>query len=849
MKTIADQTENTGEYLHRDDAPTTQLSQNLTFHNSIGGETVDYGGQDNWIARADGTPSIELGKFLSRPTRIASFSWSAATASGIVINDIDPWFEFLNNSVIKRKIENFAFLRGDLHIKVTVNASPFYFGLARTYYCPMQKPAQFERINYTNASIDMKRVQSSQHPGVYILPHANVGGDIVAPFFFTKNWLDLFGANEVRNMGRLYTMVEYPLDTANGVSAPALNVQIFAWMENVELMGPTISATLQAERVEEDEFVGDGQISGPASAVASIASKMRDIPVIGRFAQATSLGATAIGKIASLWGFTNAPVIKDVHSFIPRNMPALASSEIGIGLEKLTLDPKQELSIDPSLVGIPSSDELSISYLNTKESLLTVAQWKTSDLVDSLIFNVRAEPCLGASAVLTGPPAQTLGALTVQGYIAGLFQYWRGDLIFRIQVIGTKFHKGRLRVSYDPVGEIGTNADSINAVFTHIVDIGEENNIEFKIPWHQSLAWKSCRTPAQTIGDGSYSTSPLTQSPGHTNGLLTIRVLNTLTAPVSTSSIGLAIFVRGGENLEFAVPIDITPQNNNTMLSFKSAQSQRVTEKGSVDTMENVVTQVIIGSSSNMPHDKRYLQNFGEVVPSLRKLLRRSSLLEYISLDDVTATSLAFWKATWPLTTPVPGYANDGMHAATGGAINFVPMHPITYIRYMFSAWKGGMRYHIQVAPCSGASMDDVTVFRVTTGTTNLARASTALTTNLTDRSARASFLMSTAALGAGAATVTSNRQQSGISIECPYYTAYNFSLNTVVDNTTGPSVYSYDFANQFGIQSFLDPANSGAANLSQVSVKKYASIGPDWNVYFFVSIPTLYLFTTPTVP
>jgi hypothetical protein len=137
------------------------MYQNLTFHDSVGGETVDYGNQDNWIAKADGTPSIELGKFLSRPTRIANFTWSSANTSGSVINNIDPWFEFLNNTVIKRKIENFAFIRGDLHLKININASPFYYGLARTYYTPLEGVSNFSRIDYTNATQDIIRLQTS----------------------------------------------------------------------------------------------------------------------------------------------------------------------------------------------------------------------------------------------------------------------------------------------------------------------------------------------------------------------------------------------------------------------------------------------------------------------------------------------------------------------------------------------------------------------------------------------------------------------------------------------------------------------------------------------------------------
>jgi hypothetical protein len=143
--------------------------------------------------------------------------------------------------------------------------------------------------------------------------------------------------------------------------------------------------------------------------------------------------------------------------------------------------------------------------------------------------------------------------------------------------------------------------------------------------------------------------------------------------------------------------------------------------------------------------------------------------------------------------------------------------------------------------------MDDVTALRISTDVTPVNRAGGALTTTLTDRSGRASFLMRNAPLGAGASAVTATRTQTGLSFEAPYYSAYNFSMNTLTNNTTGPNTLSYDSSNIFGIYSFVDGTNSGATNLSQVSVKKFASIAPDWNVHFFVATPTLYFYTMPT--
>ena len=78
-----------------------------------------------------------LEKFLSRPVRIMNRTWLESDTTGFVVK-INPWYEYLNSSFIKKKIDNYAWFRGNLHIKVVVNASPFYYGLAMFSYNPIQ---------------------------------------------------------------------------------------------------------------------------------------------------------------------------------------------------------------------------------------------------------------------------------------------------------------------------------------------------------------------------------------------------------------------------------------------------------------------------------------------------------------------------------------------------------------------------------------------------------------------------------------------------------------------------------------------------------------------------------------
>jgi hypothetical protein len=300
-------------------------------------------------------------------------------------------------------------------------------------------------------------------------------------------------------------------------------------------MGATSKLVLQA-----DEY-GQGPVSRPASALASVAQSISHVPIIGRFARATEIGASAVSKIATLFGYTNVPVISDVCGYQPMNAPMMASAHIGTQVQKLALDPKQEISIDPSPHGIGSADELSLSYLKTRESFFGVANWSTSDTTGTQLFNLRVNPFLPGIIDITNSSAATVGKQVYHvplSYIGSMFKHWRGDIIVRMKVVCTKFHKGRLKISYDPRANITTTDPEENAVYTEILDIGERDDVEFRIPYHQDLPWMKID---QTLSDNFTAGNSLAPRLGIDNGLFTIRVLTALTAPVS-GSISLNFF-------------------------------------------------------------------------------------------------------------------------------------------------------------------------------------------------------------------------------------------------------------------------------------------------------------------
>jgi len=511
------------------------------------------------VAHQDAADAAGLTNFLSRPTTIFSVTWAETDPVGTFLT-INPWQLFLQNAVIARKLYNFAFIRANLKIKVLINASPFYYGAMYMSYQPLQNFTPTTII--TSASLQ-ERIPISQRPGFWILPQNNEGGELTLPFFYPKNFLRLGYNQDTIDMGQLNFYIYSALQSANAVVAAGVSIKVLAWMEDVTLSGPTVDVQFQAREIEvqADEYSGNGQISGPATAVARYARYFTGIPIIGSFAKATQIGANAISGIATLFGYTNVPNIKDAQAFRPQPYPQFASPEIGYPVEKLVLDPKNELTLDPKTTGYPcDKDELALEYLACRESYLCTTTWATTDASDKILFSSRVTPfqydyfnAVNNSKIY----------MTPLGWISNCFRHWRGDIIFRFRVICTQYHKGRIRISFDPAGKAANSlyntTDSTQTVFTKIIDIGEEHDVEIRLPYQQALPFLQCNT-GFSVSNVPWSTSaaPVWNSDdAFDNGVITVRVYNTLTAPVLTSSVQILVYVRGAENIEFANPQNV----------------------------------------------------------------------------------------------------------------------------------------------------------------------------------------------------------------------------------------------------------------------------------------------------
>lgn len=116
------------------------------------------------------------------------------------------------------------------------------------------------------------------------------------------------------------------------------------------------------------------------------------------------------------------------------------------------------------------------------------------------------------------------------------FEYWRGDIIWTIEVIATRFHQGQLLAGWSPGTSLalGTN-DDLRQVYFESFEIGEQNTFSIECPFVCESEWR------------------LTNQ--HIRGNLLVNVQNPLLCPETVGQVvAVNVYLSASENFWFACP-------------------------------------------------------------------------------------------------------------------------------------------------------------------------------------------------------------------------------------------------------------------------------------------------------
>jgi hypothetical protein len=637
-------------------------------------------------------------EYFSRPVRIYQFSWLAGNSvSGIKIN---PWNLFMEAGGVQSRWERFGYFRGKLHVRFLVNGSPYSYGRLFALYEPLYLSNDYDTEGPSGANA--KLLRTARHH-VLLNPTNSEGADMVLPFFYNMPYAslifrdyDLLGQIEFFSLTTLKTINNSPL-------ASNCHISLYAWMEDMEIFGPTTMLP------QSDEYTG--VVSKPASAVASFSKMLSDLPYIGPFARATSMVASGVGAMASLLGYGK-PTALEYEVMQPVAATAMATGVGTDGVHKLTFDPKQELSIDPEIVGIQPDDQMALSTIFRRWCVVGTLDWTTSQTSGSTVdvWEVRPDTLIGeTSGAVYMPPL---------AHAANGFTFWRGSIEYKMIVVTSNFHRGRLLVQYDPIDTPTRTPSTVSdyqSTQSHIIDLAQTNELSIRVGMVGAF-WRR-------VGEGDVFGSTVdtyTNAERLRNGVIRVAVLTPLTGGDGSTNVDVSIIVyaRGGPDMEFSVMNDrIATFTLNSKASIQPVGFDEPLEPQSDMACCNMpapqpsTAEVWTEFGGPVSSDGRVnVTNIGETVVSLREILKRYCF-ERVLTTAPAGASAGLLDIVWSLyrynTNVGPTLVSSVFTVPLGDSVysDPSPTHPIWYYGCGYVGSRGQVRKMFVSHPENGETV------------------------------------------------------------------------------------------------------------------------------------------------
>lgn len=803
-------------------------SENVQFSDQHDPYLYDVNGAVDPTRRLMDTNDASLEHFFSRPLKIHEAEWNVGTS---LYFQIDPWSLYMENARVINRITTYNLLRSILRLKIIINGNGFQYGRAIASYLPLE---QFDDLSSNVALIHQDLVQASQQPHVFLNPTTSTGGEMKLPFFYHKNYLHIEDS-DWGELGNLTVRSLNDLKHANGAS-DRVTISVFAWIEDVSMavltsVDPDTLTPQSGSANEVEEANKKGFISGPATAIKNAANTLKVIPPIAPFAAATEVVAGATAEVAKHFGYCRPPITKAPEPFRPNPVSALANATVPDVVNKLTVDDKQELSIDPRIAGIGNTDALNIKEIARRESYVTSFTWTMGTTPETLLWNSRVTPVTWAETLLTPKsyhfPACCMAALP--------FTYWTGSINFRFQIVSSAFHKGRIKVVYDP-NFLSTNEYNTN--YLEVIDISEKSDFTITIGNGQNFSLLEHANPGPDSVTEVYSTTPFaSKAPG--NGVVGVYVVNELTTPNSTvnNDIEVNVFVSAGDDFEVFVPDD---KFQRFVAKPQSGTSDTVPESFGTDEPDAPQQEQSNNIGPGMTNHEMLGRVYtGESIQSFRTMLKRYNQHAAITPDVDGEAEIYGRRPAFPYLRGNVTGAVDQAALATYNYCNTVMLHWVTWA---FSGWRGSIRWKMIPRYLNDTNVS-VYIQRVPNLDFGFRRTHNTATIGYNDNSAARSSVIQTSLggfydnpvpSGVRGAAYTISDVNPIVEFESPFYSSYRFYPGKREDHTT---ILQYSE----GFDYFMN----GVTSKKQV-IDFWCAAGEDFQCYFFTGLPRLYYEALP---
>lgn len=630
---------------------------------------------------------IMLKDYVSRPRLMYSGDFTTYNVSPNLYNFA---FDFLSSAQIYEKLKYFRLVRGTFQIKLVVTAAPYAAGI-------LAMSSQYDAITQYGASLagDVPFLAANLIQKTHVMLDLGSANTctLSIPFHLRTPYLSNSLPDNVelkRMLLYLYTLTNlYNTQIDDNVK---VYYKLYISLQDAEIVIPTMDVGTYTSEMSSTQR---GPISYPASIISSISHSLSSVPVIGKFALATSMVAQGIGDAAKLFGFSRPRDLGTLN--YPHNVN-LASGIGEVQCKSLTLDPKQEVAVDATVFG-ENGDNLSFKNILGRYGLVTIQSWRTTNVANDQIVSLNVSPQLVVQSVSGGV---SFYAPTPLAYGSLLYSLWRGSLVYKFVIPANRFVRGKLRVFWrdSPVSTGSLDVVSNNALSV-LIDVTSSTEVEVVVPWFSEHLYKSL----QGLNSMTYET---------TNGGLCVRVEEPLICNNPDYIQSILVFVKAGDDFELAVPTSKfiqglqyelpsttidgqTPMTPLSLTSFYPALPTNTLPVGYRDyaayTSEfdnNTNNPVLSLEHSLLPNFKTgndgAVLNIGERFNSFRTLLKRFHPWTTFYLTDIIQERF-FFLPYLPFSSTVS--------AESATQLTVRVNTPLIHLSRMFAGMRGSVRYMI----------------------------------------------------------------------------------------------------------------------------------------------------------
>lgn len=771
---------------------------------------------------------VTLQDFMSRPVLIDSTTWVIGTTPSFPLY---PWSDFFGDRRVENRLTNFKNLRCKLKVRILINGTPFHYGRMMISYLPL---SYYDECDIVAPTTFGGFCEASQRNKTFLNPTCQQGVEYTLPFFWHENTLDITERDWIQ-MGRLDFTAIAPLQHANNAVDP-VTITTYVWAEDVEFNVPTtvnipgLAAQSGKGGTEIDEANAKGTISKPASAAAKTMASLAVIPSLRPYALASSMALQGIGNLAKLMGYSRPTETKTPDRMKPTLGGSFAVCNVPDLVQKLTVDELNELTIDPRISGIGPDDPLNIQQIASVEAFLTQFTWAQSAAPGDHLYNVRVSPELNQ---LTGA-AQV--HFTPMAFLCQFFNQWTGKLKFRFQFVASAYHRGRVRITYDP--SYNDAPTEHNLAYSTVIDISEESDFIIEVGQVQP---RSTLILNHDIANRAGSTTPYNTYESGSNGVLSMYVLNELTTPnsVSAHDILVNVFVSAGDDFEL-----FNPGGAFMAYCAKPQSGDAGTSIDSICAPDIPKSKVLCSGTTNRPNLNRI--HYGESITSMRTLLRRYNLHEIMSKGPASfgPFTTAHWRKSFPFFR---GNVPSPLHlTAASAGYNYCNTTVLNIMSLLFAGKRGSVRYkffpYLSQSPYGSniyverlgenGPLPAADVFPPTpTYATKNASAFSGVTPNGFAGDA-------SPPLGPNGVACTFGDVNPMLEVEQPYYSEYRFEPGRKIDYTN-PAFTTFNAycVHWTGVED------------NTCTLCSYVCAGEDFQFYYFVGVPSLYYEGAPPAP